>query len=195
MLTQLYVCGRFLLAYRVFAVVGEAALHAQAVNGAISETVTDPAGAAIAGATVAPENGVRVSVTGFQNSVPTGVPVVAGSERVVDMAMKMGQAQETVSAQRQASSAPCVPAIKPSAPAFYCAERDYSVAGARPLQSEAAVENTVGRLPSGTVVTAGLKSLTACQLTRTPRCHRKPQLPSVRIRSDRAFRRDVFGVA
>lgn len=63
MLTQLYVCGRFLLAY-------------------ISRTVTHPSGAAIAGATVALENGVRVSMTGFQNSVQTGVPVVAGGERV-----------------------------------------------------------------------------------------------------------------
>ena len=118
---------------------------------------------------------MRVSVTGFQNSVPTGVPVAADGERVVDMAMKMGQAQETVTAERQASPAPCVGAIKPSAPAFYCAEQDYSVAGARPesqpvgrlvltrnrgpLQSHEAVQNALGHLLSATVVTAGRKSL------------------------------------
>ena len=35
MLTQLFVCGRVLLAYGVFEVVGETALHAQAANDAI----------------------------------------------------------------------------------------------------------------------------------------------------------------
>ncbi len=84
MLTQLYVCGRFLLAY-------------------ISRTVTHSSGAAIAGANVAPENGVRVSKTGFQKSVQTRVPVVAGGERVVHVAMKIGQAQETLIAEGQAS--------------------------------------------------------------------------------------------
>lgn len=124
MLTQLYVGGRFLLAHRVFAVVGETALHARTADGTAAGTVTDPSGAAIAGSTVALKNGVRVSVTGFQ---------------------------------RQASPAPCVPAIKPSAPCS-CAEEDYSVAGSWPLQSEA-VQNTLGRLLSGTVVTAGRRSL------------------------------------
>jgi hypothetical protein len=50
MLTQLYVCGRFVLAN-------------------ISRAVTHPSGAAIAGANVALENGMRISKTGFQNSV------------------------------------------------------------------------------------------------------------------------------
>jgi hypothetical protein len=89
---------------------GATALWGQAVNGMTSRTVADPSGAAIAGAKVEVKNNatqvvrtvttnaqgrytvpelfvgnydVRVSVTGFQNSVQTSVPVVVGDDRVV----------------------------------------------------------------------------------------------------------------
>ncbi len=52
MLTQLSFRGRVLLVFAPFAVTGVNALWGQAVNGTISGTVTDPSGAAIAGATV-----------------------------------------------------------------------------------------------------------------------------------------------
>ena len=105
-------------------------LYGQAVNGTISGTVTDSSGAAIVGATVEVKNtgtqvtrtvvtnaqglyrvpelivgayDVRASAQGFQNSVQTGVPVVVGSERVVDVSMKVGQAQETVTVQAEAA--------------------------------------------------------------------------------------------
>jgi hypothetical protein len=130
MLTQVYIRERVLLVFALFAVIGATALWGQAVNGTISGTVTDPSGAAIAGATVEVKNtatqvvrtvttnaqgrytvpelfvgnyDVRVSMMGFQNSVQTGVPVVVGGERVVDAAMKIGQAQETVTVEAQAS--------------------------------------------------------------------------------------------
>jgi hypothetical protein len=118
------------LVIAIFALVGQSALLAQAVNGTISGIVTDPSGAAIAGATVEVKNtatqvtrtvstnaqgrftvpelfvgsyDVRVSMMGFQNSVRTRVPVVVGGERVVDVAMKIGQAQETVTVEAQAA--------------------------------------------------------------------------------------------
>jgi hypothetical protein len=127
MLTQLYLRGRVLL---VLAAIGATALWSQAVNGTISGIVTDPSGAAIAGATVEVKNtgtqvvrtvttnaqgryavpelivgayDVRISMMGFQNTVQTGVPVVVGGERVVDVTMKIGQAQETVTVEAQAA--------------------------------------------------------------------------------------------
>jgi hypothetical protein len=130
MLTQLYVRGRVLLVLALLAVLGATALWGQAVNGTISGTVTDPSGAAIAGATVEVKNtatqvvrtvttnaqgrytvpelivgayDVKVSMTGFQNSVQTGVPVEVGGERVADVTMKIGQAQETVTVEAQAA--------------------------------------------------------------------------------------------
>ncbi len=130
MLTQLYLRGRVLLVIALITLVGVAALWGQAVNGTISGTVTDPSGAAIAGATVEVKNtatqvvrnvttnaqgrfavpelfvgnyDVRVSMAGFQNSVQTSVPVVVGGERTVDFAMKIGQAQETVTVEAQAA--------------------------------------------------------------------------------------------
>ncbi len=130
MLTQSYVRGRALLVIALFALLGAITLWGQAVNGTIAGTVTDPSGAAIAGATVEIRNtatqsvrtvttnaqgrfavpelfvgnyDVRVSMAGFQNSVQTGVPVVVGGERVVDVAMKIGQAQETVTVEAAAS--------------------------------------------------------------------------------------------
>jgi hypothetical protein len=130
MLTQLYLRGRVHLVFALFAVIGAAAVWGQAVNGTISGTVTDPSGAAISNATVEVKNNatqtvrtvstnaqgryavpelfvgnydVRISMPGFQNSVQTNVPVVVGGERVVDVTMKIGQAQETVTVEAQAS--------------------------------------------------------------------------------------------
>jgi hypothetical protein len=130
MLTQLHIRGRVFLVLALFAVIGATALWGQAVNGTISGTVIDPSGAAIAGATVEVKNtatqvvrnvttnaqgrftvpelfvgnyDVRVSMAGFQNSVQTSVPVVVGGERTVDFAMKIGQAQETVTVEAQAA--------------------------------------------------------------------------------------------
>src|SRR3974390_2020827 len=122
MLTRVYICRRGLLVLALFAVIGAAALG-QAVNGTISGTITDPSGAAIAGASVEVKNtatqvartvttntqgrytapelivgnyDVRISATGFQSSLQTGVPVVVGGERVVDVTMKVGQTQDTI---------------------------------------------------------------------------------------------------
>jgi len=130
MLTQFYIRRRVVFVLAVFALLGAITLWGQAVNGTISGSVTDPSGAAIAGATVEVKNtatqvvrtvttnaqgrfavpelfvgnyDVRVSMTGFQSSVQTGVPVVVGGERVLDVAMKIGQAQETVTVEAQAS--------------------------------------------------------------------------------------------
>lgn len=130
MLTHLYTRGRVLLVCTLLAVLGSTALFGQAVNGTISGTVTDPSGAAIAGATVTVTNtatqvartvttnndgrysvpelivgsyDVRVSAPGFQNSVQTSVPVVVGGERVTNFSMKIGQAQETVTVEAAAA--------------------------------------------------------------------------------------------
>jgi hypothetical protein len=56
MLTQMCFRGRVFLVLALFAVLGVNALWGQAVNGTISGTVTDPSGAAIAGATVEVKN-------------------------------------------------------------------------------------------------------------------------------------------
>lgn len=125
-----HVWGRRVLALGILALIGATALLAQAVNGTISGTVTDPSGAAIAGATVEIKNtgtqvlrtvvtnaqgfyrvpeliignyDVRVTANGFQSSVQTGVPLSVGAERVVNVTMKVGQAQETVTVEAQAA--------------------------------------------------------------------------------------------
>ena len=130
MLTQFHHRGRILFVFALLAVMSVTGLFAQGVNGTISGTVTDPSGAAIAGATVEVKNtatqvartvttnaqgrysvpelivgsyDVRISMMGFQSSVQSGVPVVVGGERVVDAALKIGQAQETVTVEAQAS--------------------------------------------------------------------------------------------
>lgn len=114
----------------ILAVAGAAALLAQAVNGTISGTVTDSSGAAIVGAQVEVRNlatqvtrtvvtntqgryrvpelivgnyEVRVSLQGFQSSVQTGIPVVVGGERSVDVTMQIGQEQQTVTVEAQAA--------------------------------------------------------------------------------------------
>ena len=103
-------------------------LHAQATNGVISGTVTDPSGAALPGATVQVKNvstGVIRTVTtnevgryrvpdllvgqyevqaaqpGFRTVVESAVPLTVGSERVVNFSLPIGQAQETVNVESQ----------------------------------------------------------------------------------------------
>jgi len=103
-------------------------LKAQATNGVISGTVTDPSGAALPGATVQVKNvstGVSRSVTtnevgryrvpdllvgqyevqatqaGFQTVVESAVRLTVGSERVVNFSLPIGQTQETVNVESQ----------------------------------------------------------------------------------------------
>src|SRR5690348_6217630 len=98
-------------------------LQAQSVNGTILGAVLDPSGATVAGATVTVTNtatgvartvttnaqgryrvpelivgtyDVKVTQQGFETAVQTGVPVVVGAEREVDVTMAIGQAQQTV---------------------------------------------------------------------------------------------------
>jgi hypothetical protein len=129
MLTQSY-GKRVVFVLALLGVIGAGLLWGQAVNGTISGTVTDPSGAAIANATVQVTNtatqvvrtvttnaqgryslpelivgnyDVRVSATGFQNSVQANVPLTVGAERVVDISMKIGEAQQTVTVEAQAA--------------------------------------------------------------------------------------------
>ncbi|HUI79722.1 MAG TPA: carboxypeptidase-like regulatory domain-containing protein [Bryobacteraceae bacterium] len=106
----------------------ETGLVAQTTNGVISGTVTDPTSAAIAGATVQVKNTgtgvvrtvttndqgryrvpdllvgqyeVQASQSGFQTVVERAIPLNVGSERVVDLQLPVGQAQQTVSVEGQ----------------------------------------------------------------------------------------------
>lgn len=99
-------------------------LHAQGATAAISGTVLDPTGAAIPGASISVRNvgtaftrtlvsddqgryvaqelpigeyEVQASLAGFQTVVRRGIPVTVGSQRVVDLQMPLGQAEQTVS--------------------------------------------------------------------------------------------------
>src|SRR5712691_11940776 len=103
---------------------------AQATNGTILGTITDASGAVVSGAAVEAKNtatGVTRSVTtnaqgryrvpdlivgeyeaqvtmkGFQTSVQRSIPLTVGSERVVDFALQVGQAQQTVTVEGQIS--------------------------------------------------------------------------------------------
>ena len=129
MLTQSRARLAFLV-FALFAAIGQMVLLGQAVNGTISGTVTDPSGGAIANATVQVTNtatqvvrtvttnaqgrysvpelivgtyDVRVAATGFQSSVQANVPLSVGAERVVDITMKIGEAQQTVTVEAQAA--------------------------------------------------------------------------------------------
>jgi hypothetical protein len=228
MLTQLFFRGQVLLVVTFLTAIGATALWGQAVNGTISGTVTDPSGAAIAGATVEVKNtatqvvrtvtataqerftvpelfvgnyDVRASAPGFQNSVQTSVPVVVGGERVVDMTMKIGQVQETVTVEAQAAQVNT--SMKAMAPGFYGTDEDYSVGGARPegqpdrhlvpthkrglLQPQEEEQSTLENLLSGAVVTAGRKFLLCLDKIRLP--------VDAHAGCYRASGRDVFGVA
>ncbi len=69
MLTQLYTRARVLLIVALFTVIVMTALWGHAVSGTISGTVTDPSGAAIAGATVEVKNtAMQVVRTGTTNA-------------------------------------------------------------------------------------------------------------------------------
>ncbi len=103
-------------------------LNAQATNGVISGTVTDPSGAAVPGATVQVKNvstGVIRTVTtnelgryrvpdllvgqyevqasqgGFRTVVESAVRLTVGSERVVNFSLPIGQAQETINVESE----------------------------------------------------------------------------------------------
>jgi len=96
-------------------------LNAQATNGVISGTVTDPSGAALPGATVQVKNvstglirtvttnevgryrvpdllvgqyEVQATLSGFRTVVESAIPLSVGSERVIDFSLPIGQAQE-----------------------------------------------------------------------------------------------------
>jgi hypothetical protein len=111
-------------------VVGVTRMHAQAVTGTISGTVTDPSGAVIAGAnvqvkdvgtgatqtTATNEQGrfnvpdlnvstydVAASKDGFQTVIHKGVTITVGSELVVDFTLPVGQTQQTVSVESTVS--------------------------------------------------------------------------------------------
>jgi len=106
------------------------ALHAQATNGIISGTVTDPSGAVVPDASVQVKNvstGVtrtvttngqgryrvpdllvgeyeaQVTKTGFQSIVQRAIPLTVGSERVVDFSLSIGQVQTVVTVEAQLS--------------------------------------------------------------------------------------------
>jgi hypothetical protein len=112
----------------LFAAASVAGLFAQATNGTISGLVTDPSGAAVSGATVQVKNvgtsvtrsvvtssqgrytvpdlivgeyEAQASMSGFQTAVQRGIPLTVGSERVVNFALQVGQAQQTVSVEAQ----------------------------------------------------------------------------------------------
>ncbi|MGH9683290.1 MAG: TonB-dependent receptor [Candidatus Acidiferrales bacterium] len=104
-------------------VLHSSSLHAQVVGGTISGTVADSSGAVVANATVSLKNlatGVstttttnaqgiysapnllpgnyeaRVSMTGFETSVQTGITLSVGSQLVLNVTMKVGAINETV---------------------------------------------------------------------------------------------------
>jgi hypothetical protein len=109
---------------------GVSSLHAQATRATISGTITDTTNAAVAGAKVQIKNvdtnvlqstvtdgqgryaapdlpignyEVQASNTGFQTVVRRGITLNIGSQSVVDIALPVGQAQETVTVEGEAS--------------------------------------------------------------------------------------------
>ena len=109
---------------------GGSPLHAQATRATISGSVTDPTNAAVAGARVQVKNidtnvlqstvtdaqgryavpdlpignyEVQASNTGFQTVVRRGITLNVGSQSVVDITLPVGQAQETVTVEGEAS--------------------------------------------------------------------------------------------
>ncbi|HEY6443240.1 MAG TPA: carboxypeptidase regulatory-like domain-containing protein [Candidatus Acidoferrales bacterium] len=122
-LSVIYILSGLLL----FLFVGLASrVHAQAVTGNISGTVTDASGGVIAGANIQVKNtatgvtlttvsndqgrynvpdltigtyDVQASNSGFQTVVQTGVSVTVGNQHVVDFSLPVGQAQQTVTVE------------------------------------------------------------------------------------------------
>lgn len=111
-------------------IAGAPAVHAQAVTGNISGTVTDASGAVIAGAQVLVTNtatGVNLTLTsndqgrynapdlvvgpyqvtasksGFQTTVQKNVNVTVGSQLVVNLSLQVGQEQQTVTVESEVS--------------------------------------------------------------------------------------------
>ncbi|MDE3110644.1 MAG: TonB-dependent receptor, partial [Acidobacteriota bacterium] len=111
-------------------IAGAPAVHAQAVTGNISGTVTDASGAVIAGAQVLVTNtatGVNLTLTsndqgrynapdlvvgpyqvtasksGFQTTVQKNVSVAVGSQLVVNLTLQVGQEQQTVTVESEVS--------------------------------------------------------------------------------------------
>ena len=109
---------------------GAALLPAQTTTAIISGTVTDASGAVVAGAKVDVKNvgtGITHSTTsngqgryrvpeliigdyevqavqsGFQTVVRKGITLTVGSEAVIDFSLPVGQAQQTVTVEAQAS--------------------------------------------------------------------------------------------
>src|SRR5437867_8542906 len=107
-----------------FVAFAAAPLHAQGATAAISGTVLDPSGAAIAGASITVRNigtaftrtvlsddqgryiarelpigeyEVQGSLAGFQTVVRRGIPLTVGSRPVIDLQLPIGQAEETIS--------------------------------------------------------------------------------------------------
>lgn len=114
----------------VIAVGGLPRLKAQATTATILGTVTDSSGAAVADAAVqikntgtgitqnantdaagryrVPDLGlgnyeVQASKTGFQTVVRKGITLTVGSESVVDLSLPVGQQQQTVTVEEQAT--------------------------------------------------------------------------------------------
>jgi Carboxypeptidase regulatory-like domain len=195
MLTQLFFGRQVLLIVAFLTVIGATALWGQAVNGTISGTVTDPSGAAIAGATVEVRNTatqvVRTVTTNAQNSVQTNVPVVVGGERVVDMTMKIGQAQAArVNTSSSAVSslvetkqvedlplngrnythfvelAPGVQPMKPTAPGFQADRHLVPPHNRGLLQLQEEEQSTLEKFLSGALVTSGRQVLLCLEKIR-----------------------------
>src|SRR6266700_1045130 len=126
---KIYGCRAFCALLLTF-VVSAPYLEAQGNTATIAGTITDPSGAAIADATVTAKNvgtGASQSVTtdsqgrfripqlglgdyevqasrmGFSTVVRKGITLTVGSESVIDFSMPVGQAQQTVTVEGQAS--------------------------------------------------------------------------------------------
>ena len=86
------------------AAVPEAAVVLRNLNTAASQTVsTDSQGRYLLADVGVGQYQIRVSKSGFANSIRSGVTLTVGSRSVVDFVLQVGQATETVTVQAQAS--------------------------------------------------------------------------------------------
>jgi hypothetical protein len=101
-------------------------MFGQAVSGLITGTVTDPSGAVLPGATIQVRNvetgvtrtvvsneqgrytvpdlivgtyEIQATMSGFQTLVIQGIPLSVGAQRVQDLALEIGQAQQTITVE------------------------------------------------------------------------------------------------